>query len=212
MSGQTGKSTPTSKLRALLRYLRKHGTSILLGFLTISSTGYGVARWEASQTFNGLTLYCISSQILQYPLDKSPFTRGSFVIYFGFNNPNWFPVNVAWSATPLLNDTNYFSGFLADSVPASSKRISEMWFNFIPPGLANYTLNRVVSYERYSIFGDIFSEPHVFFISSDQSIHLGNNSTNLIANRLPGILWSIFIQHSNLLLSQQSPCHPNDIP
>ncbi len=193
------------------RYVRKHWTSILLFFLAISSTVYGIARWESSQTFNGLTIYCISSKITQYPLDKPPYTRGEFVISIGFKNPNLFPVSVAWSATPLLNNSNYFSGFLQDVVPGFSSHIATMSFRFIPP-LVNYTLNNVVSYERYSIFGDIFAEPRIFFISSGQAIPLRNNTMFLTANRMPGILWSIFVQHSNLLQSEEISCNPNDIP
>ncbi len=196
-------------------YAREHWTALLLGFLTISSTGYGISRWESSQTFNGLTMYCISSKIIQYPLDKPPWTRGEFDISIGFKNPNWFPVNVAWSATPLMNNSNFFSGFLHDDIPGLSSHLTTMRFAFIPPILANYTLNGVVSYERYSILGDVFADPRVFFISSDQAIHLPSNETravDLIANRVPGILGSIFIQHSNLLQIQEIVCNPNEMP
>jgi hypothetical protein len=184
----------------------------LLGFLTIFlPSGYGFARWESGRTFNGLTIYCVSSKILQYPLAKPPYTQGSFVVSIGFKNPNLFPVDVAWSATPLLNNSNYFSGFLQDTVPGFGNHIATMSFAFIP-ALANYTLNKVVSYERYSILQDIFSEPRIFFISSDQIIPLGNNVMNLTANRMPDLLWFIFIQHSNLLQSQQALCNPNGTP
>ncbi len=190
--------------------LRKHSTGIVLAFLAISSTGFGITRWEASQTFNGLTIYCTSSKITRYPNASAVFpqSQGEFVVSIGFKNPNWFPVDVAWSATPLLNDSNYFSGFLQDVVPPLTSHVAKMPFAAIPSGLLsnNLLLSKVISYERYSILGDIFAEPRTYFISSDQTIILRpDDFMNVIANRMPIILWSVFIQHSNLLQSHSFP-------
>ena len=195
------------------KYVRQHWTTILLSFLTISSTVYGIARWESSQTFNGLDLYCISAKVDQYPVGAPTYRSGGFSIYFGYKNPNYFPVNAFWTSTPMLNDTNYVSGFLQGVIPARSSIILRMLFLPVPFVVNyNYTLGSVISYERYSILGDIFSEPRIFFISSTQGLRLGNNATSVLANRLPAMLWSIFIQHSNLLQSDQLPCPIGDIP
>ncbi len=190
--------------------LRKHSTGIVLAFLAISSTGFGIARWEASKTFNGLTIYCTNSTIIRNPNASAvpQQTYGDFVVSIGFKNPNWFPIDLAWSATPLLNDTNYFSGFLQDVVPPFSSHVAQMSFAFVPPALLSnsWILSKVISYERYSILGYVFAEPRIFFIFSDQTIPLHPNSfMGVIANRVPLILWSIFIQHANLLQSRSSP-------
>jgi hypothetical protein len=195
--------------RPVFRNLRKHWAGILLAFLAISSTGFGIARWEASQTFNGLSIYCASSRVTQYAnASLTQPTYGAFVVSIGFKNPNLFPVAVYWIATPILNGSAYFGGSLQDNIPGFSSHLAQMQFRFIPPELltGNQLLSRVISYERYSILGDIFAEPRIFFIPSDQTILLRpDNLMNLMANRIPGILWSVFIQHSNLLESQGLP-------
>ncbi len=186
--------------------LRKHWTGILLGFLAISSTGYGFGRWEAGQTFDGLTIFCASSTIVRNPVRFPNTTYGEFDVNIGFKNPNLFPVSVDWVANPVLNGSIFYGGLLQDVIPPLSSRMSTMPFRAVPPLATGYVINKLVSYERYSILGDIFLEPRVFFVSSDQNIPLGNDLMNLTANRVPPILWSVFIQHSNLLQSQAPRC------
>lgn len=196
--------------RPLFGDLRKHWTGILLGILAISSTLYGLGRWESGQTLNGLSTWCVSAG-LATPESTNP-KYFHFEVTVGFRNPNWLPIDVYWVATPVLNGSAYFGGLLQDVIPPlSDHHLSKMVFSFIQPFVqpsATYVLNRVVSYERYSVLGDAFTDPRIFFITSERNtvFQQPNSVLNLTANNMASILYFTFIQHSNFRNDQDGLC------
>jgi hypothetical protein len=192
--------------------LWKHAAGIVLGFLAVSSSSFGFGRWETSQTFNGLTLYCTQGQVL------APSTFGpAFNVLVGLKNPSLFPVDINWLVSIRLNATgaSYYSlgGTLSDVLPGMTSRIFTIPFSGFLPSRGNITLSRVVSYERYSIFGDVFTDPRIFYISTDITTQVNASlvASSLVFGIAPQAMFEIFSSHSNLLSNKIDPCYIRDI-
>jgi hypothetical protein len=199
-------------LRKVKAYLWKHAAGIVLAFLAVSSSLFGIGRWEASQAFSGLTLYCTQGQVLA-PSTFAP----TFNVLVGLKNPSLFQLDINWvvSINLNVNGSSYssFRGILSDVLPARTSRIFTILFSGFLPSRGNVTLSRVVSYERYSIFGDVFTDPRIFYISTDITTQANASLvvSTLVFDIVPYVMFEIFSSHSNWLGNNNDICYVRDI-
>lgn len=175
--------------------------------LTILTLAIGTVHWNSIYTLDNLQVYCTNSAIAKY---TPPIVGQHVIVSVGLRNPNVFPVGIKWYVTAELNNSgpgrSTVSGGLSESTILPFDNVYHMDF-YIPDLRGNYTLDRVVSCERHSIFFNIFSEPRIFSSLLDYHIPVDSRTLNrTIANQMPTMLWFIFTSHSDFNSNGGSRC------